>query len=162
MLFCREVVFTLWTFVIVGLLANLPCADLPFQQKTSKLCRLRKQTAHESPQQWKQDTHIKCPLKTDRKFSLYKARTLGEEGGTKSQSLDWGPKNAENSTLDTIILQTSPFLPFKNVVGHCWLCLKFIILVPLTPNVGSSAKRSLKHCSFWYATHLLKHLNPLT
>lgn len=44
----------------------------------------------------KQDTLIKHPL-TERKFSLYKVRTLREAGETKC------PKSAENSTLPPLL-----------------------------------------------------------
>lgn len=168
MLLSCEVVFTLQTFVVVGLLANLPRTHLAFQQKNSKLCRFREHTSHQpfpptpppsrhGPQQWNRTFTSHVLLKPDRKFSLYKARTL-EARGNKKPILWLRPQEYRKQYTGHHYFTNIAFLPFKKVEGDCWLCVKRTTLVPPTPNIESSVKSNLKHCSFWYATHLPKTL----
>lgn len=49
MLLCQEVAFTLRTFVIVGLLANLPRAELAFQQKNQLIRQIQGTNSTRAP-----------------------------------------------------------------------------------------------------------------
>lgn len=119
-------------FVIAGLLPNLHCADLAFQQNTNKLCRFREQTAHEPPQQWNRTVTSSVLLEPDMKFSLYKVRTWGEgRGKWKVNPLVKAPRAQKTVHFTQLHYKQFFFFPLKDVVGHCWFGVKYIILVPL-------------------------------
>lgn len=97
MLLCREVVFTLWTFVIVGLLANLPCADLAFQQETQQIMHIQGTNGTWAPPTVKQDTHTKCPLKTRQEIFTIQSKNIGR--GDKKPILGLRPQECRKQHI---------------------------------------------------------------
>lgn len=130
-------------FVLAGLLPNLPCADLAFQQNSNKLCRFREQTVYEPP--GSETEHIKCPLKTRHEIFYCTKQEHGERGAENEKPiLQLRPQERRRQYISHhYITHMSFFFPLKR-------CSRALLIWCKMHNFSPPHRKFsyLKHCSF--------------